>query len=93
MATLYVRAKPASKKETPPVWQMQPDGKEALVVAVSAPAVDGKANEALCKRVAALLGVPKSLVQITAGHTAKIKRMEIEGVSEADLAALGNGVP
>lgn len=88
MAILYVRAKPASKKEAPPVWQLQPDGKVALVVAVAAPAVDGKANEALCKRVAALLGVPKSAVQIAAGHTAKIKRLEVEGVTEADIAAL-----
>lgn len=47
----------------------------------------GEANAALEKLLAKALGVPKSNVQVARGATARVKTVEIEGVSEAELGA------
>ena len=51
----------------------------AIVVRVTAPPVDGKANEALVKLVAKELGVAKSKVTIVRGETSRDKVLEIVG--------------
>jgi len=57
---------------------------------VTAPPVDGKANEALCRLVAKAAGVAPSRVQVVRGHTARDKVLRIDGVDAAALrAALG----
>jgi hypothetical protein len=60
----------------------------ALKVSLTAPPVDGAANEALIALLAAALHVPKRAVTITHGHTSKLKTVRIAGVSEAALHAL-----
>ncbi len=45
----------------------------ALIVAVSAPAVDGRATEAVLRAVAAALGVPRRTVQVRTGHRSRDK--------------------
>jgi uncharacterized protein YggU (UPF0235/DUF167 family) len=57
-----------------------------LVVAVAAPAVDGKANAALCAAVADALGVRARDVRIVGGLRSRDKLLEITGGDE-DLAA------
>lgn len=59
-------------------------GEEALVVAVSAPAVDGRANEAVCRALAAAFGVRPRSVAIVRGATGRTKVIEVDGVA-ADL--------
>ncbi len=59
-------------------------GARLLKARVSAPPVDGAANAALVRLLAGVLGVPKSAVTITAGGTARVKTVEIDG----DPAAL-----
>lgn len=44
---------------------------------VSAEAIDGKANEAVCKLLAEKLYLKKSDVRIVSGKTAKIKQIEV----------------
>jgi uncharacterized protein YggU (UPF0235/DUF167 family) len=62
----------------------------AVVIRVSAPPVDGKANEALCRLVAKAAGVPPSRVRVVRGHTARDKVLAVEGVEPTALrAALG----
>jgi len=58
----------------------------ALRVRVAAPPVEGEANKELVRFLAAALGVPRSAVRIVAGQTAREKRVEVEGVSAADVA-------
>jgi uncharacterized protein (TIGR00251 family) len=53
----------------------------ALKVAVTAPPVDGKANAAIIKLLAKQFDVPKSAVEITAGHAGRDKRVAIDGVT------------
>ena len=57
----------------------------AVVVRVTAPPVDGRANEALVALIAKRAGVPRSAVSIVRGHTSRDKVVRVEGL---DLAAL-----
>jgi uncharacterized protein len=61
---------------------------DRLKVAVNAPPVDGKANEAVIRTVAEALRVPRSAVSIVRGETGRRKTIRIADVSlEALLAA------
>jgi len=57
----------------------------ALKVALTAPPVDGAANEALKKLLAKALGVAKSDVEILRGDRARIKVLRVHGVSANDV--------
>ncbi|TFH29130.1 MAG: YggU family protein [Myxococcales bacterium] len=57
----------------------------ALKVALTAPPVDGAANEALTKLIAKALGVAKSDVEILRGDRARIKVLRVRGVRAADV--------
>ena len=62
----------------------------AVVIRVTAPPVDGRANDALCRLIAKAAGVAASKVSIVRGHTARDKQVRVEGVAEAALrTALG----
>jgi uncharacterized protein len=64
------------------------DGK--VVIRVTAPPVDGKANDALCRLIAKKAGVAPSKVSVVRGHTAREKVVRVEGIDESALrAALG----
>jgi len=58
-----------------------------LVIRVTAPAVEGRANEALRRVVAKRLGVPKSAITIIRGHHSRDKVLEIDGVDQATMLA------
>lgn len=71
-----------------------PDGynewRERVGARVSAPAADGEANRALCKLVAARLGVEADRVAIERGHTSSRKSLLVTGVDVGTVtAALG----
>ncbi len=57
----------------------------ALKVALTAPPVDGAANDALRKLLAKTLGVPKSDVEIVRGDRARIKLLRVKGIRAADV--------
>ena len=46
-------------------------------IAVKERAVDGRANQALIDFLSDELHIPKKMIQITAGHTKRLKRVEI----------------
>jgi len=60
------------------------------VVAVAAPAVDGKANEAVRRAVAEAFGVRARDVTVVSGERSRDKVLEIDGADEARLTALLN---
>lgn len=60
----------------------------ALKVRLTAPPVDGRANEALRRILAERLDVPVSAVRIVAGGSSRTKRVSIAGVSAAHILAL-----
>jgi uncharacterized protein (TIGR00251 family) len=86
-ALISVRVTPRSSKDQLLGWQ---DG--VLRVKLRAPPVDGRANEALCRYLASLLGVAASDVEVVSGTTARAKRLRVRGLSlEAVMIALGGG--
>ena len=60
---------------------------DALKIRLSAPPVDGKANEALIKFVAEALKLPKSAVSLKSGQTSRRKVLEVQGAEASAIAA------
>jgi uncharacterized protein len=54
-------------------------------VRVNAPPVDGRANDALCRLIAARAGVAASRVSVVRGAKARDKVVRVEGVDAAAL--------
>lgn len=60
----------------------------ALRVRVTAPPVDGAANEEVIRLLARGLGVARRKVEIVSGQTSKLKRVKVHGARLSDLQAL-----
>jgi uncharacterized protein (TIGR00251 family) len=52
-----------------------------LLVRVTAPPVEGRANEALCRLLAKRLGVARGRVTVVRGERSRDKSVRIEGIS------------
>ncbi len=64
----------------------------AIKVRLTAPPVDGEANEALIRFIAKLAGVPRSAVEIVRGKSGRRKTLRVQGVEAAILRSrLGAG--
>jgi uncharacterized protein (TIGR00251 family) len=82
--TFRVRVQPRASREA-----VGGEREGALNVRLTAPPVDGRANEALCRILATRLNVPPAAVKILGGEHSRIKRVEVRGVSAAQIQALG----
>ena len=60
----------------------------ALRIRLRAPALENRANEALCEFLADLLKRPKSAVRILSGEHSRAKRVAIDGVTRQQIEAL-----
>jgi len=82
---LAVRVQPrASKDEIAGVMS------GALKIRLRAPALEDRANEALCEFLAELLKTSKAAVRILSGHHSRSKRVEVRGVTRQQVLALVN---
>jgi uncharacterized protein (TIGR00251 family) len=63
----------------------------ALVVRLTAPPVDGEANDALTRFLGRSLRVPPSSIVIARGASGREKLVRIEGVTAADVRRLVPG--
>jgi uncharacterized protein (TIGR00251 family) len=79
--TLSVRLHPGARKNG--VTGVHAD---ALKIALTAPPVDGKANEALIAFLADALHLPRARVALVAGATSRAKTVRITGKSAAEVA-------
>jgi uncharacterized protein YggU (UPF0235/DUF167 family) len=80
MATLRVKVVPRAARDEIVGWL---DG--ALKVRVAAVPEAGRANAALEALLALALGIRKSAVRVAAGHASTRKRVEIDGLNQAEL--------
>jgi uncharacterized protein len=85
LADLLVRLQPRARRE-----EVVGERGGAVVIRVTAPPVDGKANAALCALVAKAAGVAPSRVSVVRGHAARDKLLRVEGVEDAALRAALN---
>jgi len=58
---------------------------EALKVKIRAPALDGRANDALCAFLADALGLPKRAVEVALGEKSRQKCVLITGLSGEEV--------
>jgi uncharacterized protein YggU (UPF0235/DUF167 family) len=84
---LAVRLTPRGGRDGADGWALDAEGRPYLKVRVTSAPVEGEANAALIAFIAKQLRVAKSAVRLAAGATARLKRLEIDGVDEADIAA------
>ena len=76
---LAVRVQPRARRNEVGVR----DGR--VIVRVTAPPVDGKANAAACALLAKALGVPKGAVHVERGATSPDKVVSVEGMDEREV--------
>ena len=82
---MAVRLQPRARRE-----EVVGERDGAVVIRVTAPPVDGRANAALCAFVARRAGVAKGSVSVIRGHSSRDKVVRVEGVELGALrAALG----
>ena len=86
MARLLVRLTPRGGRDAVEGWTLSPDGAPMLKARVSPPPADGAANAALIELLAHALRRPKRDIRIVAGAASRLKQVEIDGVSEAEVA-------
>jgi len=58
---------------------------DVLKVALTAPPVDGKANEACIEFFAEALNLPRSAVMIASGETSRNKVLRVRGITAAEF--------
>ena len=81
-ATLSVRVQPRSRSDKLAGLR---DG--VVVLRVTAPPLDGRANDAVCQLLAGVLGVRASCLTILRGERGRDKVIAIDGVGQAEADA------
>lgn len=88
MARLTVRVTPRGGRDAVDGWTADEAGRPVLKLRVSAAAAEGAANAAVIVLLAKALKVPKSAIRIASGDTARVKRLDIDGVDDVTIAAV-----
>ena len=79
-ATFAVKVHPHAKKNS-----ITGELGDALKLSLTAPAADGRANQACIEFLANLLKVPRSSVTIASGQTSRRKVIRAEGLSAEEV--------
>jgi uncharacterized protein len=85
--TLAVRAHPGARKTA--ITGVYGEGSASqLKIAVQAPPVEGRANEALIAFLSEIFGLPKNAVTLVSGELSRSKAFLLQGVTLARAEAL-----
>lgn len=85
--TLAVRAQPGAKKTA--ISGVYGEGATAqLKIAVQAPPIEGRANQALIAFLAELFSIPKSGIELISGELSRSKVFLLRGVSQVRAEAV-----
>lgn len=93
MARIAVRLTPKGGADRIDGWDVDPEGRPILRARVRAAPTDGQANAALIALIAKTLKTPRSSVAIARGASARIKQIEIDGLSDDAVQAALPGRP
>jgi uncharacterized protein (TIGR00251 family) len=80
--TLAIRVRPGARKN-----DVAGIHAGAVKISLTAPPVDGRANEALIEFVAELLRIPRARIAILSGAASRMKALRITGKSAAEVQA------
>jgi uncharacterized protein YggU (UPF0235/DUF167 family) len=86
--SLAVRLTPKGGRDAIDGIEQLADGRAVLKARVRAAPSEGEANDALVRLIAKTLGVPPRDVALSAGATARVKRLVIAGDAPRLIAAL-----
>jgi len=78
---IRIRVTPRSSRN-----KIEAAGSGEFKVWVTAPPVDGEANEAVRQLIAKALGIAKSNVSVVGGETSRSKTLRVEGLGLTDVA-------
>jgi len=78
--TLAVRVQPGAKKTAFAGFYGE-NSETRVKIALQAPPIDGRANEALIAFLAEVFGLPRSAVAIQHGQTSRSKLVSLQGIS------------
>ncbi|MFH1831163.1 MAG: DUF167 domain-containing protein [Pseudomonadota bacterium] len=78
--TIECRITPRAKRT-----EIKGEREGVLLVSVTAPPTEGKANQALIKLLSKILRVPKSRISILSGQTGRNKVVFVQGVSQLEV--------
>jgi uncharacterized protein len=81
VAQIRVRLTPRAARE-----QIAPGEGGSYLVRVTAPPVDGRANDALCRLIARRARVAPTRVTVVRGEKSREKVVGVEGIDEATLS-------
>ena len=87
MARLTVLLTPRAGRDAIVGFESDAAGAAFLRVRVAAPPVEGRANTALERLLAAALDIPPSRIRVVAGKTSRRKQVEVDGLSADELIA------
>lgn len=79
MGSLKLRIVPNAKRD-----EVVGEYGDAVKVKVAAPAVEGKANEALLEFIAEKLGVPRRDIRLAAGEKSRDKAVKVAGLDSEE---------
>jgi uncharacterized protein (TIGR00251 family) len=85
-ASFQVKVQPRAKKNA-----VTGEVGDSLKLALTAPPLEGRANEACIAFLAELLNVPRSSVTIAAGHSSRNKVVRVTGVTAAEVRSRLSG--
>jgi uncharacterized protein len=80
---ISVKVVPGASRDSVEGW-----AGDELKVRVRAPALEGRANEAVCECLAEALGLKRRAVSLAQGALSRRKVLQIEGLSLADVRRL-----
>jgi uncharacterized protein (TIGR00251 family) len=80
-AIVRVRVQPRARRD-----EIAGERAGALLVRVTAPPVEGRANSALCRLLAKAAGIPAGGVEVVRGASGRDKLVRLRGLSAEDAA-------
>ena len=90
---LHVKLTPRASADKVEGWGVDVSGRAVLKVRVRAQPIEGEANAALEKLLARALGLSVSRVNVARGGQSRLKAVEINGATQADIEAAFGTTP